>query len=391
MSVSSFVQLLRERAEGMPEARAYTFLTGGEETAGLTFAGLERRARAVASRLQQLNIKGERALLLYPPGLDYVAAFYGCLMAGAVAVPAYPPRMNRNMQRLESILEDASPRAVLTTETVYRQLSRRFDESPHLARLGWVVTDGVADAEADAWVDPQVGEDTLAFLQYTSASTSKPKGVMVSHRNILHNQVLMREAVQHTTETVSVSWLPLFHDMGLISVVLASLYSGFPCHLMAPVDFLKRPRVWLEAITRYRATFSGSPDFGFQLCVDRVGAQEREGLDLSSWRVAYNGSEPIRAETLEGFSKAFGPRGFRRGAMFSCYGLAEYTLFATGHFFDGARAYSRASVEEHHPRPAETGQLARLVSCGKPLLDSRAVIADPRTRRRCPEGEIGEI
>ena len=391
MSVSSFVQLLRERAEGMPEARAYTFLTGGEETATLTFAQLERRARAVASRLQQLKAKGERALLLYPPGLDYVAAFYGCLMAGAVAVPAYPPRMNRNMQRLESILEDASPRAVLTTETVYRQLSRRFDESPHLKRLGWVVTDEVADEEAEAWTDPNAGPDTLAFLQYTSASTSRPKGVMVSHRNILHNQVLMKEAVQHDSDVVSVSWLPLFHDMGLISVVLASLYSGFPCHLMSPVDFLKRPRVWLEAITRYNATFSGSPDFGFQLCVDRISPREREGLDLSNWRVAYNGSEPIRAETLENFVKAFAPYGFRREAMFSCYGLAEYTLFASGRFFRGARTFSRASLEGHRPRTAETGQLAHLVSCGTPLLDSRAVIADPRTRRRRAEGEIGEI
>src|SRR5688500_2170283 len=187
MPVSSFVQLLRERAEGKPEARAYTFLTGGEETASLTFAGLERRARAVASRLQGLKAGGERALLLYPPGVDYIAAFYGCLMAGAVAVPAYPPRMNRNLQRLEAILEDAAPRAVLTTDAVYRQLRRRFEESPHLARLGWVVTDDVSDAEADGWVDPNVGGDTLAFLQYTSASTSRPKGVMVSHRNILHN------------------------------------------------------------------------------------------------------------------------------------------------------------------------------------------------------------
>ncbi|HEX8503067.1 MAG TPA: aminotransferase class III-fold pyridoxal phosphate-dependent enzyme [Pyrinomonadaceae bacterium] len=391
MSVSSFVQVLRERAEATPEARAYTFLTGGEETAGLSFARLERRARAVASRLQRLNAKGERALLLYPPGLEYVAAFYGCLMAGAVAVPAYPPRMNRNMERLESILEDAAPRAVLTTEAVYRQLQRRFDESPHLRRLGWVVTDEVADEEAEGWADPNVGPDTLAFLQYTSASTSKPKGVMVSHGNILHNQLLMGEAVQHGPDVVAVSWLPLFHDMGLISVVLASLYNGFPCHLMSPVDFLKRPRVWLEAITRYKATFSGSPDFGFQLCVDRIGPEEREGLDLSHWRVAYNGSEPIRAGTLENFSKAFGPVGFRREAMFSCYGLAEYTLFASGRFFRGAQTFSRASLEEHRPRAAEAGQLAHLVSCGAPLLDSRAVIADPRTRRRCPEGEIGEI
>ncbi len=392
MPVSSFVQLLRERAEATPEARAYTFLTGGEETDTLTFARLERRARAIASGLQRLGAGGERALLLYPPGMDYVTAFYGCLMAGVVAVPAFPPRMNRNLQRLEAILEDAAPRVVLTTEAVYRQLSRRFDESPHLKNLGWVVTDEVTDGEADDWVDPRVSEDTVAFLQYTSASTSKPKGVMVSHGNILHNGALLAEAVQHDPEVVAVSWLPLFHDMGLISMVLGALYNGFQCVLMSPVDFLKRPRVWLEAITRYRGTFSGGPDFSFQLCVDRVGPEEREGLDLSSWRVAFNGSEPVRAETLESFASAFAPCGFRREALFPSYGLAEYTLFAAGRFFRGAQTFSRKSLEEHRPRTAEAGQLARLVSCGTTApLDTRLVIADPRTRRRCAEGEIGEI
>lgn len=391
MPVSSLVHLLHERAEEMPDKRSYTFLTGGEETESLTFFQLDQRARAIGARLQQLRAQGERALLLYPPGTEYISAFYGCLAGGAVAVPAYPPRMNRNLQRLEAILEDARPKVVLTTESVFRQMRRLFDESPHLAQLNWVVTDEVPITEAEAWVDPQVNEDTLAFLQYTSASTSRPKGVMVNHRNILHNQVLMQKAVQHSTETVAVSWLPLFHDMGLISVVLASLYNGMHCHLMSPVDFLKRPRVWLEAMTRYRGTFSGAPDFGFQLCVDRISEQEREGLDLSSWNVAYNGSEPVRAETLDRFAKAFASCGFRREAMFTCYGLAEHTLFATGGFFKGAQTFSRASLEEHRPRPSENGNSAHLVSCGAPLLDAGVVIADAQTRRRCPDGEIGEI
>lgn len=391
MPVSSLVHLLHERAEERPESRSYTFLTGGEETESLTFFQLNQRARAIGARLQQLRAHGERALLLYPPGTEYISAFYGCLAAGTVAVPAYPPRMNRNLQRLEAILEDARPKVVLTNETAYRQIRRLFDESPHLAQLEWVVTDQVPVTEAEAWVDPQVNGDTLAFLQYTSASTSKPKGVMVSHRNILHNQVLMQKAVQHDSETVAVSWLPLFHDMGLISVVLASLYNGMPCHLMSPVDFLKRPRVWLEAIARYRGTFSGAPDFGLQLCVDRISPQEREGLDLSSWNVAFNGSEPVRAETLNSFAKAFASCGFRRESLFTCYGLAEHTLFASGSFFKGAQTFSRASLEAHHPRPAEDGQSAHLVSCGAPLLDARIVIADALTRRRCTDGEIGEI
>jgi acetylornithine/succinyldiaminopimelate/putrescine aminotransferase/acyl-CoA synthetase (AMP-forming)/AMP-acid ligase II/predicted amino acid dehydrogenase/acyl carrier protein len=375
----------------LPDNRSYTFLTGGEETESLTFSQLDERARAIGARLQKLRAQGERALLLYPPGMEYINAFYGCLAGGAVAVPAYPPRMNRNLQRLEAILEDARPKVVLTTETVFRQLSRRFDELPDLAKLDWVVTSQVPLAEAETWVDPQAREDTLAFLQYTSASTSRPKGVMVSHGNILHNQVLMKEAVQHNAETVAVSWLPLFHDMGLISVVLASLYNGIPCYLMSPVDFLKKPLLWLEAITRYRGTFSGAPDFGFQLCAERISPQERERLDLSTWRVAFNGSEPLRAETLNNFTRAFASCGFRPEAMFPCYGLAEHTLFATGRFYQGAQSFSRASLEEHHPRPAVDGQRAELVSCGAPLLDARLIIVDVETRRRCPDGATGEI
>jgi len=391
MPVSSMIELLRHRAEETPDNRAYTFLTAGKETASLTFYELDQRARAIATRLQQLKAKGERALLLFPPGTEYICAFYGCLAAGAVAVPAYPPRMNRNLQRLEAILEDASPKVVLTTEAVFRQMQSRFRESPHLAKLDWVVTGDVPVTEADAWVDPQVNGDTVAFLQYTSASTSKPKGVIVSHGNILHNQVLMKKAVQHGPETVAVSWLPLFHDMGLISVVLASLYNGFPCHLMSPVDFLKRPRLWLEAMTRYRGTFSGAPDFGFQLCVDRIGPEDREGLDLSSWNVAYNGSEPVRAETLRRFTRAFSSVGFRPEGLFSCYGLAEHTLFVTGRFYTGTVAFSRESLEAHRPLKAGDTTSADLVSCGAPLLDTRVRIVDARTSRRCADGQIGEI
>ena len=391
MPVSSLVQLLRERADELPDNRSYTFLAGGEETESLTFLQLDQRARAIGAHLQGLRAKGERALLLYPPGTEYISAFYGCLAGGVVAVPAYPPRMNRNLQRLEAILEDARPKAVLTTETVFRQMRGRFEESPHLAQLDWVITSQIPVTESEHWIDPQVNQDTLAFLQYTSASTSRPKGVMVSHGNILHNQILMKEAVQHGPETIAVSWLPLFHDMGLISVVLASLYNGMPCYLMSPVDFLKRPMVWLEALTRYHGTFSGSPDFGFQYCVERISPRERETLDLSSWRVAFNGSEPVRAETLNSFSRTFASCGFRPEAMFPCYGLAENTLFASGRYYKGAKKFSRSSLEEHHPRPSENGQCAQLVSCGKPLLDAKLIIVDALTRRRCTDGETGEI
>src|SRR5260221_6204419 len=311
-SPTSLVHLLRDRAQLTPGARAYTFLSGGAESESLTFAQLDRRVLALAARLQKLGARGERVLLLYPSGTEYIAAFSACLAAGAVAVPGYPPRANHNLKRLAAILDDARPKVAMTTEVVHHQLLTRFDEAPVLAALDWLVTSDVSLDEAAGWVDPNAGPDTLAFLQYTSASTSAPKGVMVSHGNILHNQILAKEAVQHGPDTVIVSWLPLFHDMGLISIVLSSLYNGVPCYLLAPVDFLKKPRLWLEAISRYGGTFSGAPDFGYGLCVERVTPAEREGLDLSTWRTAFNGAEPIRANTLNAFADAFSSCGFRR-------------------------------------------------------------------------------
>ena len=390
-TISSIVHLLHQRAEELPQARSYTFLAAGEESETLTFLQLDQRARAIGARLQQLKAKGERVLLLYPTGTEYIAALYGCLAGGSVAVPAYPPRMNRNIHRLEAILDDASPRVVLTTEAVSRQMRRELDESPKWRCLDWVVTNEVATCEADSWVDPQATGDTLAFLQYTSASTSNPKGVMVSHGNILHNQTLMKQAGQQDSETVIVSWLPLFHDMGLIGIVLASLYYGVPCYLMSPVDFLKRPKAWLEAITRYKGTYSGSPDFGFHLCVEKINPQNRTDLDLSSWKVAFNGSEPVRAETLRSFGEAFSSCGFRPEVMFPCYGLAEHTLFASGRYYRGSQSFSRTSLEEHRPRPAKGTSCIPLVSCGAPQLDTVLKIVDHHSACQCPDGEIGEI
>lgn len=387
----SVLEVLEDRARQSATNRSYTLLAGEGEAESLTFSELWTRARAIAARLQQLHMRNERALLLYPPGLDYISAFYGCLAAGTVAVPAYPPRMNRNLQRFEAMLEDAKPKVILATEPVFRQMRSQITESRQLAELPWIISSDVSPDEADCWIDPHIDRDTLAFLQYTSASTSRPKGVMVTHGNILHNQVLQKEAVRHGPETVMVSWLPLFHDMGLISVVLASLYNGAPCYLMSPVDFLKRPMAWLEAITRYKATFSGAPDFGYQLCVDRITPAEREQLDLSTWRVAFNGSEPVRASTLDSFASAFARCGFRSEAFYPCYGLAESTLFVSGGFYRGAKTFSRSSLEAHSPRPSQDGQLVPLVSCGRPLPDSKVRIVDAVTLCRCADGDIGEI
>src|SRR5690348_5002549 len=279
MYVSSIVDFLSLRADDTPDSISYKFLTAGEESEALTFRELATRVRAIAARLQQLNAGGERALLLFPAGIEYICAFYGCLASGTVAIPAYPPRMNRNLERLDAIVKDAAPTVALTTSSVFQQIQSQFADAPHLQSLNWIVSSEIPLEEADGWSEPHLDADSVAFLQYTSASTARPKGVIVSHGNILHNQLLMKEAVSHTCETIAVSWLPLFHDMGLISVVLASLYNGMSCHLLSPAEFLKQPRLWLEAITRYRGTFSGAPDFAYQLCVDRISVEQRQGLD----------------------------------------------------------------------------------------------------------------
>lgn len=391
MANSSLLDLLLRRAAEAGQGRAYTFLSANEETESLTFVQLDTRARAIAARLQQLGARGERALLLFPQGIDYIVAFYGCIAAGTVAVPSYPPRSNRNLKRFETIVADATPKVALTTETVYRQISEKFDENPGLASLKWLIVSEVRDDEAAQWVHPNVGQETLAFLQYTSASTSAPKGVMVTHGNLLHNQALMRVGCRHHDRSVIVSWLPLFHDMGLIGVVLASLYNGVPCYLLAALDFLKRPKLWLDAITKYRGTFSGGPDFAFQLCADAIAPEDRAGLDLSSWEVAFNGSEPVRAETIRNFNRAFVPHGLRPDALMPAYGLAENTLYVSSSH-DAPHVFSRRSLEQHRPiAAAKDDHQAEVATCGRALLDTKVVIADAKTKRRLSDGQVGEI
>ena len=268
------------------------------------------------------------------PGPDYLAAFFGCVYAGVVAVPAHLPRLSRPPVRLQAILNDCRADFALTTRKVQTDLTRRYPQIAELTRLRWVASDEAGDA--DAWRAPKTDADDLVFLQYTSGSTQTPKGVMVSHGNLLHNSEVMRRMFRHGPESRGVIWLPPFHDMGLIGGLLQPLYAGFPVVLMTPGAFIQRPRRWLEAVSRYRATTSGGPNFAFELCVERVPPDQLDGLDLSSWRVAVAGSEPIRAETLERFSQAFAPAGFRREAFFPSYGLAEATLLVSGGHFAGA-------------------------------------------------------
>ncbi|HYG62675.1 MAG TPA: AMP-binding protein, partial [Thermoanaerobaculia bacterium] len=391
MRPATVAGLLRFRAAERPERVAFAFLADGEvEAERLTYAELDRRARAIAARLRQILGPGERALLLYPPGLEFIAAFFGCLHAGVVAVPAYPPRArDRAQTRLRAIACDAEPKAALTTSAILGGLEARSDE---LAEMEWIATDTLP---VEGGLDlPEPSPDAVAFLQYTSGSTATPKGVMVTHANLLHNERMIGEAFAQDEDSVVVGWLPLYHDMGLIGNVLQPVHAGATCVLMAPVAFLQRPARWLEAISRYRATTSGGPNFAYELCVRKVGPEERSRLDLSSWRVAFNGAEPVREATLARFAEAFGPCGFRREAFYPCYGLAEATLFVTGGAPGKAPrvlAVDPAALERHEVMAGRDEEARRLVSCGGPWEDQRVVVVEPETELECPPGRVGEI
>ncbi len=369
------MQHLRRRAALDPDRRAFTFLADGEEEQGsLTWGELEARARALAAALQERCAPGDRALLLCPPGLDFVAAFFACLYAGVVAVPAYPPRSARALPRLRTILEDSRPAVTLAPAAAAARIRSWFERHPELPPLPWLAVDEVPVERAGSWREPVLHGDDLAFLQYTSGSTAAPKGVMVSRANLDHNQEVIRRACDHTAESVLVSWLPLYHDLGLIGILLQAAWVGAPCVLMAPVAFLQSPVRWLRAVSRYRATTSGGPNFAYDLCVRKIPPADQEDLDLSSWRVAFNGAEPVRADTLDRFAEAFAPAGFRRQALYPCYGLAEATLMVSGN------------------RPGEGPAIrGAAVGCGRVLPGMEVAIADPATAALCSPGEVGEI
>ncbi|HYX26461.1 MAG TPA: amino acid adenylation domain-containing protein [Thermoanaerobaculia bacterium] len=377
-------EALRETAVSRPGQTAFTFLDAAGAASDLSYGDLDRQALAIAARLQQLGSTGQRALLLYPPGLEFVAAFLGCLYGGVIAVPAYPPTSERNLPRLLAITQDARPALALTTRERLGRLQPLAARLPGLGALAWVATGGSDEgdeSEADlaaAWRDPRPGPEALAFLQYTSGSTAAPKGVMVSHGNLLHNEEMIRRAFGQSADSIIVGWLPLYHDMGLIGNVLQPLYLGARCILQTPAAFLQRPLSWLAAISRYRATTSGAPNFAYDLCVRKIGEEQRAGLDLASWEVAFNGAEPVRPDTLERFAAAFAPQGFRREAFYPCYGLAEATLFVSG----GGKGAP--------PVVAAAGARG-LVGCGHPWMDQRLAVVDPQSGRPAGAGQEGEI
>ncbi|MBS0447557.1 MAG: fatty acyl-AMP ligase [Proteobacteria bacterium] len=393
----TLVEMLRWRASHQAERPAYTFLANGEaEEARRSCAELDARARAIGAGLQAGGSAGARALLLYPPGLDFIDAFFGCLYAGVVAVPAPlpdPVRLKRTLPRLSAVIDDAGATLILTT-------SQALPGLPELAAstgLPCLQTDAMTEG-AERWQPPAIDAETLAFLQYTSGSTQSPKGVMVRHGALLRHCADVRAAWGYDDDAVAATWLPHFHDYGLIDGVIQPVYAGIPTYLMSPVAFYMRPLRWLKAIAQHGVTHSQAPNFGYEHCIERIKPLLLEGLDLSRWRVASNGSEPIDLQTLERFAALLAPCGFRRAAFYPAYGLAEATLLVATkrHGVEpGARALDADALQRHHAVDADESvpppRRRTVVSCGPAIGATRVAIVDPERGTPLAPRQVGEI
>ncbi len=400
----TLVALLRQRAQDQPQQLAYQFLEDGKkEAAAYTYQVLDQWARAIAAHLQQLQAKGERALLLYPQGVEVMAAFCGCLYAGVIAIPVPPPdagRMKRSLPRLREIVKDAAAQYVLTTQRIIDlfeadRVGEGAVDFPEFDTMTWIDTEAVDLSLGEQWQDPQISPDVLAYLQYTSGSTSVPKGVMLSHHNLMHHSAYLQRACGYTPEGATVTWMPYFHDYGLVEGLIQPLYTGMPCYILAPLAFVKRPQRWLEAITKYRATHSQAPNFAYDQCVRRIAPAKREGLDLSSWRSAGNAAEPINPRVMREFTAAYEPYGFRWSTFAPAYGLAEATLLVSSKAVGTEPVIlplDAAALEQGRVALAKGEVPCReTVSCGQLVCETEVAIADPDHLTPCEPEQVGEI
>ncbi|MDO4586427.1 MAG: aminotransferase class I/II-fold pyridoxal phosphate-dependent enzyme [Planctomycetia bacterium] len=394
---STWVDVVRYRAQIQPDDTAFIYLKDGVSDEILwTYKQLDQKSRAIAAWIQQNHLEGTRILLLYPPGLDFIAAFFGCLFAGATAVPVYPPKRNRSMIRIQAVADSAAASLALTTDDVLIRVEELINETPNLRKIPWLATTSLEEGLDEKWFPPEITPESLAFLQYTSGSTGTPKGVMLTHGNLIHNSMLISTGFEHTRSSQGVFWLPCYHDMGLIGGILQPVFVGRRNVLMSPLSFLTKPYRWLSAISKYRATTSGGPNFAFDLCVRQIKEELLDDLDLSSWNVAFNGAEPVQAETLEKFAAKFERCGFRYESFYPCFGLAEATLLVTGGIRSlepviktvDADALAMGKAVDAIPG---TDRIRRLVSSGRTIIDQRNAIVDPETKLECPPGTVGEI
>lgn len=395
LEYGNFLEAVLDQVSKNKEKIVYTFLKNGlDEEENLTYGELDVRAKAIAVKLKELGLEGERALLLYPSGLEYITAFFGCLYAGVTAVPAYPPRKNRGLDRIELIVKDSQAKTALVTQRILSDIKHRFATDSFLKNIHWLITNDISSEKATAWEKPNVKADTLAFLQYTSGSTGSPKGVMISHSNILHNEDYMSRAYGNDASIVAGGWLPIYHDMGLIGQILQAVYLGGRAVFMPPNTFLQNPSKWLEAITKFRINAAAAPNFAYDLCVDKTTEEERLQYDLSSWRVVVNGAEPVRASTVERFNKAFSVSKF--GEFCPSFGMAEATLLVTCPTPNQKPTVIYINSEELSQNRVEVvdkfhehaiGQ----VGCGTTRKGMEISIVDPDTFLPLQENQVGEL
>lgn len=395
---SNTVEILQQRSLFQGQDTAYIFLKDGEnKEVKLTYQELETKAKAIAIQLQTLVIPGSRALLVYPysAGLEFITAFFGCLYAGVVAVPCHPPQNRLTTSEVQTRLISAEGKVILTESSLFNKLKSQLSIQEN-SNLHWLNTDKINNTATDSWTPPEINRDTLAFLQYTSGSTGEPKGVMVTHGCLMQNQEMLKQAFGHNQELIGVGWLPLFHDMGLIGNVIQPIYIGASCVIMSPVSFVQKPIRWLEAISKYKATTSGAPNFAYDLLCDRVTEKQMAQLDLSSWEVAFCGAEPVKKTTLERFSRKFAACGFKAPAFYPCYGMAEATLMITG----GNKAKSpsvkyldKIALEQNKVITVDQSQkgTTSIISAGYPWLDGKIAIVDPQSLNECAPNQVGEI
>ena len=398
---TTLLNILWWRAKHQPHRLAYRYLIDGEyDEVVLTYEGLDERARSIAALLQCSTKVGDRALLLIPPGLDFIAAFFGCLYAKVIAVPIFPPhpsRIEKTAPLISRIAADAKSSVALLTSSLLDGLRSKNAIRDEFGNMKLLVidTDKVNDW-TEKWQQPEIGANDIAFLQYTSGSTTIPRGVVVSHSNLFHNLGLIEKCFGQSSESHAVIWLPPYHDMGLVGGILQPLYSGYPVTLIPHMMFLQRPFRWLQAISRFRATTSGGPNFAYDLCISRIRPEQRELLDLSCWQVAFNGADVVHNKTLDQFADYFAPSGFRREAFLPCYGLAEATLMV----FGGPIArppvtqnLMNLGLERNQAiiSPKRSEHTRTLVSCGQNMSDQQVRIVNVETLRPCLEGEVGEI
>lgn len=393
---NSLVDLLMTRAQVQPNETACTFFINEHEEKAITYAELDEKARAIGAVLQQICNKGDRILLIYPASIDYIIGFFGCLYGGVVAVPVYPPRFNHSLSRLQTIITNAEAKVALTTEQMRSLIQSSMHDNQTLLSIRWIATDTDALYDPIEWIDNDITKEDLAFFQYTSGSTSAPKGVMLSHANLLTNIQLISNTFGFSRESSTVIWLPPYHDMGLIGGILTPIFSGSPVHLMSPVDFLKNPFWWLSLVSKKKATCSGGPNFAYEMCIEKIRDEQKLTLDLSQWEIAFNGAEPVRNSTLNRFTEAFAASGFKKSAFFPCYGLAESTLFVSGGARDVEpinRSFSKKSLQFNTVvRIDEDDEDAViLVSSGKSMPDHQLMIVDPETELPCESHQVGEI